>query len=123
MHPEPSELRALPLFGSLDPEDLDEIATWFEVRTAEPGRKVTLEGASGYAFFVIQEGTADVRQAENVIRSLHPGDFFGEKAILDSGRRTADVVASSPMKLAAMFGTDFRRLEARFPELATRIQA
>ena len=122
MHPEPSELRALPLFASLDDEDLDQIARWFEVRGVESGRKVTLEGASGYSFFVIQEGTADVSRAGDVIRRLETGDFFGEKAILDSGRRTADVVATTPMKLIAMFGSDFRQLQARFPDVANRIQ-
>jgi CRP-like cAMP-binding protein len=123
MHPDPSELRTLPLFASLGDEDLDQIAKWFEVRSVESGRKVTLEGASGYSFFVIQEGTAVVSRGGDVIRTLESGDFFGEKAILDSGRRTADVVATTPMKLVAMFGADFRQLQAEFPDVANRIQS
>src|SRR4029450_7598232 len=114
MHPEPSELRALPLFASLDDEDLDQIARWFEVRGVENGRKVTLEGASGYFFFVIQEGTADVSRGGNVIRTLEAGDFFGEKAILDSGRRTADVVATLPINVIPRFCCDFLPLQRRF---------
>ena len=57
-----------------------------------------------------------------MIRTLGPGDFFGELAILDSGRRTADVVATSPLRLAVMFGTDFRRLQEQLPDVAGRIQ-
>jgi len=123
LNPDPSDLRRLPVFAALPDQDLEQISTWFEVRSVEPGRRVISEGASGYSFFVIQEGTADVSQDGQVIRTLGPGDFFGELALLDSGRRTADVVATSPMKLATMFGGDFRQLQARFPEVADRIEA
>jgi len=122
MNPDPAELRSIPLFESLAGADLREIAGWFEVRSVDQGKPVTMEGASGYNFFVIQDGTAAVRQEGNVIRTLGPGDFFGELAILDSGRRTADVVATSPLRLAVMFGTDFRRLQGELPDVAGRIQ-
>jgi CRP-like cAMP-binding protein len=122
MNPDPAELRSIPLFESLAEADLREIAGWFEVRSVDEGKPVTMEGASGYNFFVIQDGTAAVRRGGNVIRTLGPGDFFGELAILDSGRRTADVVATSPLRLAVMFGTDFRRLQEQLPDVAGRIQ-
>jgi CRP-like cAMP-binding protein len=122
MKPDPAELRSLPLFESLADADLREIAGWFEVRSVEAGKPVTMKGASGYNFFVIQEGTAAVSQEGNVIRTLGPGDFFGELAILDSGRRTADVVATSPLRLAVLFGTDFRRLQDQVPGVASRIE-
>ena len=113
MNADPSDLRRLSVFAALPDQDLEQISTWFEVRSVEAGRRVISEGASGYSFFVIQEGTADVSQEGQVIRTLGPGDFFGELALLDSGRRTASVVATSPMKLATMFGGDFRQLQAR----------
>jgi CRP-like cAMP-binding protein len=123
VNPDPSNLRRLTVFASLPDEDIEQISKWFEVRSVEAGRRVISEGASGYSFFVIQEGTADVSLEGRAIRTLGPGDFFGEMALLDSGRRTADVVATSPMKLAAMFGGDFRQLQVRFPEVADRIEA
>jgi CPA1 family monovalent cation:H+ antiporter len=111
------------LFDSLTDDDLQRVADWFEVRTVDSGKRLTSEGSSGYRFFVIQEGTAEVRQGEQIIRELGPGDFFGEVAMLDSGRRTADVVATSPMQLAAIPGMDFRRLQQQFPDIANRIEA
>jgi CRP-like cAMP-binding protein len=122
MNPDPADLGSLPLFESLADADLREIAGWFEVRSVDEGKPVTMEGASGYNFFVIQEGTASVSREGTVLRTLGRGDFFGELAILDSGRRTADVVATSPLKLVVMFGTDFRRLQDRLPDIAGRIQ-
>ena len=122
MRPQPADLRAVPLFGALTDEELRQIAGWFEIRTADSGKRLTSEGSSGYSFFVIQEGTADVRQGDTVIRTLGPGDFFGEVAILDSGRRTADVVASSDVQLLAINGLDFRLLQSQFPAVSERIE-
>ena len=73
-------------------------------------------------FYVIADGTADVLHDDALIARLGPGDFFGEMAILGDGRRVADVVATSPMVLYAMFGTSFREMEAELPTVAEAIR-
>ena len=123
MHPEPDRLRAIPLFADLGPEDLDRVASWLEIREESEGRRLTPEGASGYEFFVIEDGTADVNHEGAKVGSLGPGDFFGEMAMMGDGRRAADVVATSPITLFEMFGTHFRELEMTLPEVAARIRA
>jgi CRP-like cAMP-binding protein len=45
----------------------------------------------------------DVLQGDRTIATLGPGDVFGEMAVLYSGRRSATVVATSPMRLIAFF--------------------
>jgi CRP-like cAMP-binding protein len=79
------------------------------------------EGAHGYTFFVLAEGTAAVTSNGEVVASLGPGDFFGEVAILGAGRHTASVTSTSPVRLLAMFGPEFRQLEAAHPEIASRL--
>ena len=123
MHPEPDRLRTIPLFADLGPEDLDRVASWLEIREESEGRRLTPEGASGYEFFVIEDGTADVHHGGAKVGSLGPGDFFGEMAMMGDGRRVADVVATSPITLFEMFGTHFRELEMTLPEVAARIRA
>ena len=122
MRPDPAQLANVPLFAELTPQEREELAGWTEVREVLAGQPVTLEGASGYTFFVIQSGTADVHEGEEKVRELGPGDFFGEMAILGEGRRRGTVVATSPLTVLAMFGTEFRRLEAELPELGERIR-
>jgi CRP-like cAMP-binding protein len=63
-----------------------------------------------------------VIQGDEEIRQLGPGDFFGELSIVGDGRRTATVKATSPVTVWSMFGTQFRRLEQQFPEVAKRIR-
>ena len=102
-------------------EDLQKLASWLTVEDVSEGRRLTPEGGPGYQFYVIEEGTAEVRRNKELIGSLGSGDFFGEMAIIRDGRRIADVVATSPMRLLAMFGTSFRELEAGLPLVAGRI--
>jgi CRP/FNR family transcriptional regulator, cyclic AMP receptor protein len=123
MQPDPEQLRALSLFASLNDDDLAEVSRSTEIRHVDAGERITPQGASGYSFFVIQEGTADVVRDGERVRTLGPGDFFGEIAIMDGGRRTADVVSTSDMTLVAMFGTAFREMDARMPEVAAQLRA
>ena len=122
MRPSEDRLRAIPLFSSLDEDDLGRLATWFTIEEASEGTRLTPEGASGYRFFVIEEGTAEVRRHHEPIATLGAGEFFGEIAIMGEGRRVADVVATSPMTLFSMFGTAFREMEASLPAVAARIR-
>jgi voltage-gated potassium channel len=85
--------------------------------------KLTGEGAAGYSFFVLREGTATVSIDGDEIRTLVAGDFFGELALLGDGRRTATVTAASPSRVLVLFGTEFRRLQREHPELAERIES
>jgi CRP/FNR family transcriptional regulator, cyclic AMP receptor protein len=123
MNPDAARLRALPLFADLDDEECERLSGWIEEQHVEAGRELTPEGAAGYTFFVVEEGSAEVRRDGEAIRDLGPGDFFGEIAILDGGRRTASVVAVSPMRLLVIFGADFRRLETELPGVAAAVKA
>jgi len=114
-------LAAVPLFSSLDEEQLVKLANWFHVQNAHEGVRLVGEGAPGYTFFVLVDGTAEVSSASKTVAELGSGDFFGELAILGDGRRTATVTSTSPVRLLVMFGTEFRQLEAAYPEIASRL--
>jgi CRP-like cAMP-binding protein len=116
-----ADLATVPLFSALDEEELAKIADWFHVQNANEGVKLVGEGAPGYTFFVLLEGTAAVTSEGQTLTVLTPGDFFGEVAILGDGRRTATVTSTSPARLLVLFGTEFRQLEAAHPEIASRI--
>ena len=115
------DIAAVPIFSSLDPDQLATIANWFDAEEVGAGVKLVGEGCHGYSFFVLAEGTASVTAEGEELATLRAGDFFGEVAMLDSGRRTASVTSTAPARLLVMFGTEFRQLQDAYPEIADRI--
>jgi CRP-like cAMP-binding protein len=115
------DIAAVPIFSSLDPDQLATIANWFDAQRVGEGVRLVGEGSHGYTFFVLAEGTASVTAEGEELATLQAGDFFGEVAMLGSGRRTASVTSTAPARLFVMFGTEFRQLQDAYPEIADRI--
>ena len=61
-----------------------------------PGEAIIREGEDGHDMFILESGSADVYKAthEKPLRAYHAGEFFGERALLVDGPRSATVVAS-----------------------------
>jgi CRP-like cAMP-binding protein len=117
------DLAGIPLFDMLEPDERGAIAPWFELEDVGSGVKLTGEGASGYSFYVLRDGAATVSIDGSEVRTLGPGDFFGELALLGNGRRTATVTTAAPSRVLVLFGTEFRQLQQMYPELASRIES
>jgi CRP-like cAMP-binding protein len=117
----PDHLAAVPLFSALTKPDLREVLQAADEIEVEPGRELTTEGRVGHEFFMILEGQADVRRGGESIRTLNPGDYFGELALLDHGPRSATVVAKTPMKLLVLGQREFGGLVENVPGLAAKL--
>jgi CRP-like cAMP-binding protein len=116
-------LTAIPFFAGLSDDDRAAVAeVAFEVEAAA-GEALATEGDFGYALYAIESGAADVSADGSHLRTLGPGDVFGEIAVIASGRRTATVVATEPTRLIAVFKRDVWALEKRNPEAAAGLRA
>jgi CRP-like cAMP-binding protein len=95
------ELAAAPLFAAFDADQIHELAR-AATRVHEPkGMVFSKEGERGDELVVLLEGTVEVRHGDTVLATLGPGDHFGEMALLDdSARRSASVVATTPVVVA-----------------------
>jgi CRP/FNR family cyclic AMP-dependent transcriptional regulator len=120
---DPNELKMVALFASLRDDELRLVAQQAGEADVPEGRQLITEGRFAFEFFAIREGTADVRQDETVLRTLGPGDFFGELALLVADRRTASVVATSPMRLVVLTAAQFHAIERLMPAVAAQIRA
>jgi CRP/FNR family transcriptional regulator, cyclic AMP receptor protein len=119
---DPSRLKSIPLFADLSDHDRAQVARWADELDVPEGKHLVDQGRFAHEFFVIEEGTAEVRHGDEKLTELGPGDFFGEIALIESDRRTASVIATSPMQTIVMFGRDFRQMEAQMPSVAARIR-
>jgi CRP-like cAMP-binding protein len=120
--PDSERVGRLDLFSSIPPAQLTHVAGLLEVRAIADGDQVVRQGDEGYAFFVIEAGTAEVSVDDVLVRTLDAGDYFGEIATLRFGRRTATVVATSDMTLFAMSRFNLRLLGAANPTIAETLE-
>ena len=117
------QLEEIRLFSGVSRGELERVAkSAIEVDVPE-GFQLVHQGHVAYEFFVIQQGTADVIRDGEKIAELGPGDFFGEIGMMETERRTADVVATSPMFLVVMHRRDFEKLEDELPTVSDRIRS
>jgi CRP/FNR family transcriptional regulator, cyclic AMP receptor protein len=116
-------LDTIPLFSDLTEQERAEVAACLRDVTVDSGAMITVQGDNAWQLFVIESGEAEVRRDGEVVRTVGPGDVLGEIGLLATGTRTASVVATSPMRLGAMFLRDFKQLESRVPALAKSLRA
>jgi|SRR5918998_355050 CRP/FNR family transcriptional regulator, cyclic AMP receptor protein len=114
-------LRQVPLFSDLDQRELQDIATAMKSRTFSAGQEIAVEGQSGVGFFVIEDGRAKVTVGGDEVRTLGPGDYFGEVALITQGPRTATVTADTDLKTYGMTFWEFRPLVEDTPSLAWKM--
>jgi len=119
----PDRIRNISLFAELEDSDLAIIAGLAGELDVDAGAVLAAEGDFGHAFFAVEQGSADVFRADERISGLVQGDVFGEIALLSSGRRTASVVAVTPMRLITLFKRDLWKIEESYPALAEDLRA
>ena len=121
MTPAAETLRKVPLFASLEDDDLEHIAERMMERRFRAGDTLTEQGASGIGFFVIEDGTADVVVDGQAKGSVGPGDYFGEIALLTDSDRTATLTATTDMLTYGLTAWDFKPLVEGNPALAWKL--
>jgi CRP-like cAMP-binding protein len=117
------ELQGIGFFSGLSKQELKRLSQWTDEVSVEEGYELAKEGEFAHEFFVIEEGKAAVLHDGERLAELGPGEFFGEIGLLETERRTASVVAETPMRLIVMFQTQFRQMEREMPAVADRIRS
>ncbi|XP_075607505.1 cGMP-dependent protein kinase 2 [Balearica regulorum gibbericeps] len=92
-------LRSVSLLKNLPEDKLTKIMDCLEVEYYNKGDYVIREGEEGNTFFIIANGKVIVTQStaehsqSHLIKTLHKGDYFGEKALISDDVRSANVIA------------------------------
>jgi CRP/FNR family transcriptional regulator, cyclic AMP receptor protein len=111
-------LAQVPLFSGIKPKELKKLGKRMTERTFSEGEEIMREGKSGLGFFVIEDGNATVSVGGKIVRTLGPGEHFGEVALIDSGPRSATVVASTDLRCRGMSVWEFKPFVEEHPEVA-----
>lgn len=118
---------AIPLFAGIGRDGLDGLARIFQPLSFEPAAHLMRQGQPADGAYLIESGNADVYTAlpgggETVVASLGPGSVLGEMALLDSGIRSASVLARSAVAAHFIERDAFRMLLSQRNAAAFTIQ-
>ena len=119
-----AKLDGLQLFDGLSVQQLEMIAQYAVEVDVPEGKELVHDAAMAWDFYVIEEGSAEVRHGQTKLATLGAGDFFGEiGAMASDRRRTASVVTTSPVKAIRLTTHQLRMIADEMPDLAERLRA
>ena len=109
------------LFRDLSRAQLKRLASASSEVSHPAGKAVAQEGEGGLAFHLILEGSATVSRDGRELRTLGPGDYFGEISMIDGRPRSATVTASEPLRLLAIPHQNFEVVIDEDPAFARQL--
>jgi len=109
-------LATIPIFSFLGRAETAAVEQLFVESTHQKGDVICRQGDEGETFHVILDGELDVLSGEKVVTILKSGDFFGEMALLQGGKRTATVVANRRVRLMTLDRASFNSLFMKNPK-------
>jgi CRP-like cAMP-binding protein len=118
-------LARVPIFSTLEVEDLERIAQLAVPRSFDAGQVIFREGDASDTCYVVHTGrTRAVHQHGDgriiTLATFGPGDIFGELALFEDELRSATVEALEATGVVAVLGPDMRRLMSEHPQIAMR---
>ena len=105
-------IRSVPLFASLDDQAATELRGLLRTLDADADTTLFRAGDDGDAMYLIESGrvriaVSDEDKRQIVLAELARGDFFGEMAIIDGKKRSADATIVEPARLAVLSRESF----------------
>jgi glutaminase len=121
-------LSELDLLKGLSVEDYRLIEPLVKPLVFEKGEVIIREGAEAKLFFVVARGTVSVQikvpgqnGRKKRVASIGPGLSFGEMALLDGGKRSADIVADEKVICYGLAVDQLEELAAEHPNIMITI--
>ena len=124
----PDELRSLPLLSRLEETLLRWVGAVARRRRVATGETIVRQWDVDRDFYLLLDGTATVVSGDRELRTLEPGDFFGELAALDWGAsfgypRLATVRARTDLVLLVLTDAELAELMARSPAVDRAVRS
>jgi len=116
-------LKSIRLFRDIGKKDLIYILESLTERTYLKGETIFTEGDIGRALFIIVSGKValtvfdkDTKKTKQ-LAEVHPGEMFGEMALLEEMPRSATVTAAEDTKVLMMFNSKLENLFLSKPKI------
>ncbi|HZW55113.1 MAG TPA: Crp/Fnr family transcriptional regulator [Nitrososphaerales archaeon] len=111
-------LQQVPLFSALNKKQLKTLVDNSSERRYDANEVIEREGDMGVTFYLILNGSVEVRKGRRNLAKLGRGQFFGEMALIDKQPRSATVVALEPTSCMLTTAWNFRGFLDSEPKMA-----
>ncbi len=81
-----------------------------QITTVDAGTVLATQGEPGGSLYLVLDGIVKVEVDGETVAELGPGTVLGERAVLESGARTATLTAVTPVRIAESSGDQFHRI-------------
>jgi CRP-like cAMP-binding protein len=112
-------LKRTPLLSDLGRKEIEEVGRLVDEIDVPAGKVLMREGDTGSEFFVLVNGTVGIERGGKRIRTLEPGAFFGEIALLSEAPRSATATSEGPATLLVLGHREFHSLMDQYPSIRT----
>jgi len=106
-------LSSVPILQNMDQYERSKLADVIKEMKISAGDVIIKQGDQGDDFYILEDGlcvaTLDSNKDQTVME-YHPGDYFGELALLRNEPRAANVIAKSDGKVITIDRKSFKRI-------------
>jgi CRP-like cAMP-binding protein len=110
-------LKRTPLLAGLGRKDLEEVGRLADEVDLKADHVLMREGDVGREFFVIVEGQVRIDKGGRSIRTMGPGEFVGDIALVTERPRTATATTETPCRLLVLGHREFHQLMDQYPSI------
>lgn len=114
-------LRQVPMFASLDHNELDAVARSVTDLEFDAGHVLMREGASAHELVIVVDGQLEVTRGGEHIADIGPGGFAGELALFTHSLRHSTVATKTHVSLLHIDGRTFTALMEDVPLIAVKM--
>lgn len=119
-------IEIVPIFNSLNHEEMLEVAGITSQKTYEKGEMIYMAGDKGEKLRVIHTGKVKISRVsdsgkEQVIRVLGPGDFMGELSLFSPSPLTDNGEALERTTVCLIAGDKMKELMKKYPQIAFKV--
>jgi protein phosphatase len=105
----------------LSPEERMKVLRYVHEVHFEEGECVVEQGAEGQELYMVVEGELDVRVDSVLVNQVKPGGHFGEIALVSGQKRSAEVIARTPVRAFRMAREGFYDLGKKEQAIAVKM--
>jgi hypothetical protein len=121
-------IKATPLFGNLDPDQVQVFANYVRSYRANAGTLIFREGERGSYMCLIVDGNVAILKegpdaGRRLVAEVGAGETLGEMAVVDGQARSATCIANTDVTLLVLTRDNFQRILTDQPILGVEIQS